>query len=62
VVALSPVRLEPAAGGSPRVLERGRTLWLDAGAARVYTNRDAATAELLVFAFKVVAATASPNP
>lgn len=55
VVALGPVRLEPVAGGAMRVLERGRTLWLDEGASRLFRNRDAAPAELMVFAFKTPA-------
>ena len=55
VVALRPVRLEPVAGGATRVLERGRTLWLDEGASRLFRNRDAAPAELMVFAFKTPA-------
>jgi hypothetical protein len=55
VVALKPVRLEPAAGGAARVLERGRTLWLDEGASRLFRSRDADPAELMVFAFKTPA-------
>jgi hypothetical protein len=62
VVALKPVRLEPVAGGAALVLQRGRTLWLDEGAARIFRSRDAVPAELMVFAFKTPAPTASPNP
>jgi hypothetical protein len=62
VVALEPARLEPVAGGPAAVLERGRTLWLEAGAPRVYRTRDAAPAELMVFAVKTPGAGASPTP
>jgi hypothetical protein len=65
VVALKPVRLEPVTGGTARVLERGRTLWLDEGAARLFRSHEAAPAELMVFAFKTPAtpaASAAPNP
>jgi hypothetical protein len=62
VVAVKPARLEPVAGGAPRVLERGGTLWLDEGAARLFRSRDAAPAELIVFAFKTPPVAASPVP
>lgn len=62
VVALRPVRLEPAAGGAARVLERGRTLWLDEGAARLFRSRDTVPAELMVFAFKSPTPGTSPKP
>jgi hypothetical protein len=62
VIALKPARLEPVGGGAARVLERGRTLWLDEGAARLFRSREAAPAELMVFALKTPSASASPRP
>jgi hypothetical protein len=61
VVALRPARLEPVAGGPESILERGGTLWLEAGAPRTFRSPDAAGAELMVFAMKTPAASA-PTP
>jgi quercetin dioxygenase-like cupin family protein len=62
VVALRPARLAPLAGGPAHVLERGRTLWLESGAAHDFRNPDAVPAELMVFALKAPAASGSPRP
>ena len=62
VAALKPVRLEPVAGGVAQILERGRTLWLGEGSSRLFRSRDAAPAELMVFAFKTPSVSASPTP